>query len=285
MKILKKDMTIINLDKKFQPYGQGLEFQDFIFPSGCEVHIKLPKIEDEKVVLTTRIKSSDDIMKLLMATDALKRCGVKEIELLMPYLPYARQDRQMVKGEPLSLKVFAGLLNSQNFAKVYVYDVHSEVSLALINNSEAINNHKFVSEVLKDDAEYYIVSPDAGAYKKIFKLCQYLKYQDDIIMCNKIRDVSNGTIRSLTVSHQELGGKTCYIIDDICDGGGTFIMLADVLKERGAGRINLIVSHGIFSKGVNALLNINHIYTTNAFSDLEINSKLTQIKLTDGLLS
>ena len=277
-------MTIINLDKNFQPYGQGIEFQDFVFPSGCEVHIKLPKIEDTKVLLTTRIKSSDDVMKLLMATDALKRCGVKEIELLMPYLPYARQDRQMVKGEPLSLKVFADLLNSLNFAKVSVYDVHSEVSLALINNSEAIDNHKFVAEVLKDDADFYIISPDAGAYKKIFKLCQHLKYKDEIIMCNKLRDVSNGVIRSLTVSHEDLGGKSCYIIDDICDGGGTFILLADVLKERNAGKVNLIVSHGIFSKGVNALANINHIYTTNAFNDCEPNNKLTQIKLCSTLI-
>lgn len=277
-------MIIINLDKDFRPFRDGIEFQDFVFPSGCEVHIKFPPFKSTTAVITTRIKSSDDVMKLLMATDALKRSGVKEMELFMPYLPYARQDRQMVKGEPLSLKVFADLINSLNFQNVVVYDVHSEVSSALINNIEVVSNHKFVSEVLKDDSEYYIVSPDAGAYKKIFKLCQHLKYQDEIIMCNKIRDVSNGAIRSMTVSHDDLKKKNCYIIDDICDGGGTFIQLAHELKNRNAGKINLIVSHGIFSKGIDALEGINHIYTTNAFNDQQPNNKLTQIKLCNTLI-
>lgn len=277
-------MTTINLDKNFQPYGPGIKFHDFIFPSGCEVHIRIPKIEDSKVLLTTRIKSSDDVIKLFMATDALNRLGAKEIELLMPYLPYARQDRLMIKGEPLSLRVFANLLNSQNFSKVSVYDAHSEVSLALINNSESIDNHSFVSEVLKHKSDYLIISPDAGAYKKIFKVCQHLKYQGEIIMCNKIRDVSNGVIRSLTVSHEDLKGKDCYIIDDICDGGGTFTLLADVLKSKNAGNINLIVSHGIFSKGIEALVNIDRIYTTDSFKDLNHNNKLTQIKLCNILI-
>lgn len=278
-------MTTINLDQNFQPYGNGIEFKDFVFPSGCEVHIKLPKIEDTKVSLTTRIKSSNDIMFLLMATDAIKRSGVKEIELLIPYLPYARQDRQMVKGEPLSIKVFAELLNSQNYSKISIYDVHSEVSLALINNCEIINNHKFVEEILKDKSDYYIISPDAGAYKKIFKVCQHIKYDNEIVMCNKLRNVSSGVIHSTTISHGDLKGKDCYIVDDICDGGMTFIFLADELKKCNAGKINLIVSHGIFSKGVSALENINHIYTTNSFNDLQSNVKLTQIKLNDGLLS
>ena len=172
-----------------------------------------------------------------------------------------------------------------NFTKISVYDVHSEVSLALINNSEVISNHNFVTEVLKDDIEYYIVSPDAGAYKKIFKLCQHLEYQNEIIMCNKLRDVSNGVIRSLTVSHKDLQMKNCYIIDDICDGGNTFIQLAYELQRRNAGKIYLIVSHGIFSKGIDSLENINHIYTTNAFNDCKPNNKLTQIKLNHGLLS
>jgi ribose-phosphate pyrophosphokinase len=277
-------MTKLNLDRNFQPYGQGIEFQEFIFPSDCEVHIKLPTIEETKVLITTRIKSSDDVMKLLLAHDALKHCGVKEIKLLLPYLPYARQDRQMIKGEPLSLKVFAELLNSLNLEKVSVYDVHSDVSLALINNIEVISNHAFVSEVLKEDDGYYIVSPDAGAYKKIFKLCQYLRYRDEIIICNKLRDVSNGVIRSVTVSHDDLKGKNCYIIDDVCDGGNTFIQLAYELKRRNAGKVYLIVSHGIFSKGVDALENINHIYTTNAFNDQQPNKKLTQIKLNPQLL-
>lgn len=289
-------MTILNLDSEFAPYGEGIEFKKFVFPSGCEVHIKIPPRQYEKVLITCRIHSSDDIMMLLMATDALRRSGVKNIEVFIPYLPYARQDRQMIKGEPLSLKVFSNLINSQNYSKVYVYDAHSDVSFALIENSKSLTNHDFVQEALRGQRNYYIVSPDAGAYKKIFKLCQFLRYEDEIIMCNKLRDVSNGVIRSLTVSHEDLKDKDCFIIDDICDGGGTFALLADVLKERNAGKINLIVSHGIFSKGLKELSNINHIYTTDSFQTISpmnefglfndgYMNKITQIKLTHGLLS
>lgn len=274
-------MTIINLDKDFKPFGDGIEFQKFDFPSGCEPHIKLPRITVDLVKITCRIKNLNDLFLLLLAVDSLKRLGVKRIRLFIPYLPFARQDRVMINGEPLSIKIISDLLNTQEFESVDIYDVHSEVSLALINKSSSISNHSFVSEVLRGKKDYFIISPDAGAYKKIFKVCQYLKYEGEIVLCNKLRDVSNGVIRSLTVSHNDLEGKDCYIIDDICDGGGTFTMLASVLKERNAGKINLIVSHGIFSKGIDALSGIDHIYTTDSFKDLDHNNKLTQIKLCD----
>lgn len=276
-------MKIINLDKNFAPLGEGIPFSSFMFPSECEVNIKLPEINDNSVLITTRIRSSNDIMMLLLATDAVKRLGIKDIDVFIPYLPYARQDRKMVDGEALSLKVMADLLNAQEYKKVTMYDVHSEVATALINNSESITNHKFAKEVLKDKKDYYIVSPDAGAYKKIFKLCQYLNYQEEIIMSNKIRDVSNGVIRSMTISHSDLKGKECFIVDDICDGGGTFSLLAQELRSINAGKINLIVSHGIFSRGFSLLTDINHIYTTDSFKDNELIG-LTQFKLNHGLL-
>lgn len=270
-------MTILNLDKTFEPFGKGIEFQKFDFPSGCEPHIKLPSIEGT-VKITTRIQSANDLLLLLLACDALRRSGIRHLELFLPYLPFARQDRVMVKGEPLSVKVIADLLNAQNFDNVEIYDAHSEVTFALISNSEAITNHSFVANVLSGKTDYLIISPDAGAYKKIFKVCQHLNYKDEIVLCNKTRNVENGNITSVTCAVEDFNRKAVYIIDDICDGGGTFILLADELRKRNCGQINLIVSHGIFSKGV-VLKNIDHIYTTDSFKDLEPNNQLTQIKL------
>ncbi|MEK7434436.1 MAG: phosphoribosyltransferase family protein, partial [Cyanobacteriota bacterium] len=149
-------------------------------------------------------------------------------------------------------------------------DPHSEVCLALINNAEAISNYEFVEGVLKDKSNYLIASPDAGAYKKIFKLCQYLNYQEEILTCNKIRNVENGHIKSITVSVNDFHGKDIYIVDDICDGGGTFILLAQELKKRNCGKVNLIVSHGIFSHGEETLKqHVDTIYTTNSFKDIK----------------
>lgn len=272
-------MIKLNIDKGFEPFGSGIDFEVFDFPSGCEPHIKIKEINAEKVLITLRIRNLNQLMLLFLATDALKRSGVKEIEAFIPYLPFARQDRVMVSGEPLSVKVISDLINLQNYSKVTIYDAHSEVSLALINNAVGIDNHSFVKEVLKDKENYLICSPDAGAYKKIFKLCQKIGYKDEIVLCNKVRDVSNGKIQNIMIANNDLQGKDLYIVDDICDGGGTFTILSKELKKRNCGKVNLIVSHGIFSKGEEPLKeDIDMVYTTDSFKDIT-SDYIKQVKL------
>jgi ribose-phosphate pyrophosphokinase len=274
-------MTIINLDENFKPLGTGIGVDSFSFPSGFEPHIKIPKsskIKDD-VMITCRFSNANDILTLLLANDAVRRIGAKKVTCFIPYLPFARQDRVMVEGEPFSIKVFASLINSCNFDRVLLFDVHSDVSTALINNSESIPNHSFVKEVLETKkGDFAIISPDAGAYKKIFSLCQYLGHNGLLSLCNKHRDVATGNITSITCDTQDFNGMDVYIVDDICDGGGTFVLLAKELKKRNCGKINLVVSHGIFSKGIEALEGIDHIYTTNSFKTIQSNEKVTQIK-------
>lgn len=91
----------LNLSNNFSPTEyESLEFEYFKF-NGGEQHIKIKPFSCEKVIITNRIMNSDDIIKILIAKDALKRYGIKSIELIIPYLPYARQDRQCVIGESL----------------------------------------------------------------------------------------------------------------------------------------------------------------------------------------
>ena len=94
--------SIINLDEDFRPFEENfkeIEFQKFSFPSGSEPHIKIdikPWMKsEESVIITTRIKSSEDIIVLLLATDALRNIGYNDIKLFIPFLPLARQDRVM----------------------------------------------------------------------------------------------------------------------------------------------------------------------------------------------
>jgi len=271
-------MTIINLDNNFAPFGDGTEFKSFNFPSGFEPHVKFSEFDiDTHVLITCRFSSANDILTLLLANDALRRIGATKVMCFIPYLPFARQDRVMVEGEPLSIKVFASMINSCGFDKVYLFDVHSDVSSALINNSVVFSNHYFVWQVLGDKKDYAIISPDAGSYKKIFSLCQYLNHNGLISLCNKHRDVSSGNITGISCDTEDFGGKDLYIIDDICDGGGTFVLLAKELRNRNCGKINLIVSHGIFSKGIEALEGIDHVYTTDSFKDIKSNGKVTQL--------
>ena len=277
---------ILNLDKNFNPFGNDnqINFQSFTF-SGGEPHIKIESNFDanQAVTITHRLNSFNDLGLLCVTVDALRRMEVKTINLFIPYFPAARQDRVMIPGEPLSVKVYADILNAMNLNKVTVFDAHSEVTPALVNNCEVIPNHKFIAEVLKIIGNNIkLISPDGGALKKIYKVSEFLG-GIDVVECSKSRDVKTGKLSGFKVYDDNLQGMDCLIVDDICDGGGTFIGLAEELKKKNAGKLFLAVSHGIFNKGFEDLKCFGRIFTTDSFRDFE-NNNVTQIKLY-GLLS
>lgn len=271
--------TVLNLSKSIKT-PNSINYTSFKFPGG-ENHIKINEpIISDKVNIVSSMKSSDDIMTLLLATDAIKRCNNNtKINLVIPYFPYARQDRVMNKGEPLSVKVMANLINSMNYNKVVIYDPHSDVTPCLLDNVTVINNHKFVEAAIYDligeestiDGidKIRIVSPDAGAMKKIYSVCKYLCFikNSGIILGSKNRDLDTGRITSTDFTGS-VEGKICIIIDDIIDGGATFIELGKLLKQRGAAAVHLIVSHGIFSRGLENLKTvIDKIYVTDSVTN------------------
>lgn len=277
---------ILNLDKSFKPLeGAEIQFECFTF-SGGEPHIKINSNFDkaERATITHRLNSFNDLGLLCLAVDALKRMDVKLENLIIPYFPAARQDRVMVKGEPLSVKVYADIINALSFKKVIVFDAHSEVTPAVLNNCEVVTNHKFIQKVIQEIGnEVLLISPDGGALKKIYKVSEFLGGVQ-VIECSKSRDVKTGKLTGFKVYTDDLYGKDCLIVDDICDGGGTFIGLAQELKNKNAGKLYLAVSHGIFSKGFDDLKCFERIFTTDSFKNIESNS-LTQINLSNGLLS
>jgi len=263
---------ILNLDNNFKPFTgkKEIEFQSFIF-SGGEPHIKIKPDFDvsETVTITHRINSFNDFGLLLLAVDALKRMEVKLINVFIPYFPGARQDRVMIAGEPLSVKVYADILNGLKLNKITVFDAHSEVTPALLDNCEVISNHAFIAEVLKKIGnEVKLISPDGGALKKIYKVSEFLG-GIDVVECSKSRDVKTGKLSGFKVYDDNLKGMDCLIVDDICDGGGTFIGLAEELKNKNAGKLYLAVSHGIFNKGFEAMSAFERIFTTDSFREFE----------------
>ena len=264
-------MKYLNLDKEFNPFGASTEqliaYQSFVF-SGGEPHLKLTAndLSEAAVMITQRINSFEALGLICLAVDALRRMHVAEISLFIPYFPAARQDRVMVPGEPLSVKVYADLINQLGFKKVMVFDPHSEVTAALVNQVEVISNHQFVAEVIAEiGEEVLLISPDGGALKKIYKVSEALGGLP-VVECSKHRDVRSGKLLGFKVYADDLEGKTCLIVDDICDGGGTFLGLAQELKQKHAGKIYLAVSHGIFGKGTAELTaQFSGIYATDSF--------------------
>lgn len=256
------------------PNKTEINYNSSRFPGG-ETHVILTDlglISDYRkndphciFTITASLLSADDIMELLLVTNALKNLNIK-VDLVLLYVPYGRQDRICNPGESFSLKVFAGLVNQQDYENVFVLDPHSDVTTALIDRCHKISNFTFVSDVfdhLNCPDELLMVAPDAGAAKKIYDISARLNVQ--VITAEKVRDLKTTRIIKTEVHSDDLSGKVCLIVDDICDGGRTFQELAKVLKEKNASRIILAVTHGIFSKGLEPFIGlIDTIYTTNS---------------------
>jgi ribose-phosphate pyrophosphokinase len=210
-----------------------------------------------------------------MITDAIRRRTKSPIYLILPYLPYARQDHISTVGESLSLKVFADLINAQQYAKVICYDAHSEVAKALIDNLKVINQETVIGYVFGNLGislnGVNIVSPDFGATKKIGRLCSMYEV-NRVIQADKTRDLKTGKITGIEVYCGDLEGQDVIIVDDIIDGGATFAALAEALHKKNCGRVTLYATHGILAKGSIPIIDagIDQIITTDTITPKEL---------------
>ena len=223
----------------------------------------------QAVTIKLNFKGDDDLMELLLLTDAVKRkYPSSPIHLLMPYFPHARQDRVCAPGESLSAKVVADLINAQGYASVTCWDLHSEVSVALLNNLRHVELDELVKKIPAEARGAILVSPDAGANKKVFNVAKQFGPDVEVVRADKVRNVLTGEITGTTVYCGSVGSRDFLILDDICDGGRTFIELAKELHKLTHGKIYLYVTHGIFSKGYDELAeHIDRIYTANLMGE------------------
>lgn len=204
------------------------------FPCG-ERNVKVEQLKNvssnmvfEQVTVHMKYQSDSDIIDLLLLCDAIKRSPLqyKQFILLLGYFPYSRQDRVCNQGEPHSLKVICSLINSCGFDRVFVIDPHSDVIEALLDKPDIVTiaDIIFASEQAEFGEVDAYVSPDGGAYKKVTKAASI--YGKPIVRADKIRDTQTGQLSGFEVYASDLSGQTVMIVDDICDGGGTFIGLA-----------------------------------------------------------
>mgnify|MGYP001182207423 CR=1 FL=1 len=235
-------------------------------------------------VLKQRINSYEDLFFVRACADVLQHQGVGGWSLFIPCMFGQRSDRRFVNFQSFDLKLITDIINECGFDEVEILDPHSDVTMALIENSAKRSSFEYVEKSVKDVMEkqlltdgymtdILLVSPDAGAYKKVFEYGEKLNLP--VVGAMKHRD-KEGNV-NLLFSH-DVTGKDCFIVDDLCDGGYTFITLGKRLKESGARKVYLYVSHGLFSKGFETLTAvIDHIYCTNSIRD---EHELTQDFLT-----
>ena len=265
-----------------ETYTEGglhpVEVSFWTFPAGergCKI-VGADKYVDKYAfkisVITMQFKGSDDLIDLMLLTNAIRelRTGATII-LVANYFPYARQDRVMTKGEAFSLKVIVDMIVACKFFKVEVLDPHSDVlsslfppgMLAVYTQAELYSVSTNLPPHSKENT--YLVAPDAGALKKTQELAVLLGLP--VIEASKVRDPATGQITGTSVScSTQLPDAPIdlIVVDDIIDGGRTFIELAKVLKSQyNVSTLSLWATHGIFSKGREVLSDYDNICVIN----------------------
>jgi ribose-phosphate pyrophosphokinase len=240
----------------------------------------------QSVTIKSRLNSFLDLELIICANQALIELGVlrsgrdrkvKEINLYTPYFIGARSDRKFLNGQSNYLKtVICPIINSQNFNRVTILDPHSDVLEACLNNFDKVSNVDFASTAIKYfvDGDLTLISPDAGALKKIYDVSKAIGCKS-VIVANKLRDMETSKIIRTEVPglDDSPGSKNFVICDDICDGGRTFIEIAKAIQEVRPrsifnDKIYLCVTHGIFSAGFEELEKyFTAIFTTNSVKE------------------
>ncbi|MFT3682487.1 MAG: ribose-phosphate pyrophosphokinase-like domain-containing protein [Ferruginibacter sp.] len=249
-------MKIININN-------GVNIKTLVFPDK-QPHVNIQGIEEgDDVKVVCSVTDTVVLLQLLECANAIDNAFAKKKVLVIPYLMGARYDRLMNAGDSIDLKVIADLVNSMQFEKVYLFDVHSEVATLLVKNAVNISNRQLVEAYKQENA--LLICPDAGAAKKVNKYFEWNTQLEDIVYCNKSRDLTNGRITLNVLEPEKCTNRNCVIIDDICDGGGTFLAIAEQVQAK---HLTLIVTHGIFSKGFESLEKyFDEIIVSNSYNE------------------
>lgn len=236
----------------------GSEVKPTIFPDKTSQIWKLPKtaLEGNFANIVWEFENEAEVIHLAQLKTLLDRYNFTTC-LRLPYLPYGRQDKFVSNESAFALCTFAKMLNDMGFDEVIINDPHSQVAIDLIHRSTA--EHNDIRRALIETGAHVVCYPDAGALEKYTKI-----YDCEYVSGEKVRDQLTGNILSYKLNGKVMA-RSVLIVDDICDGGATFIYLAKALLDAGAKKVNLFVSHGLFTKGTKILKDagINRIYTKN----------------------
>lgn len=247
------------------------------------IRVVLPEmtqeLEHRYCIITAFVENMDDIIIISQIKDIIERLSKapKMFTLALTSTSYTRYDRVMFenKTDSFGAKVFADIVNGLNFDFVHLFDCHSEVMIDLINKAVNIDQSKLLEDTLYRYSDfvgdYNLIAPDKGATKKL---------TEPNMIFDKVRNVETGQITGMQVAFDDCDvSKDYLVVDDICEGGRTFIELAKLFKEVKGENTNiyLYVTHGIFSNNaVEKLLDFYHTIYVNFMKESDYN------KLTDS---
>ncbi len=238
----------------------GVGYDVISFPDG-EKHLKIDELDRKNSVrIVSRITNSDDLFLLMQLSDILNRQCVEVEEVVIPYLMTMRCDRLFSFEQPFSLGIVANVINSFKAKIVRIVEPHSYASLRLIERS-------FPQWVdYKIGGDFVSCLPDKGSVDRY----NSSRYSVSPIICSKVRDVNTGKLSGFRI--EAIGGykegDNIVVVDDLCDGGGTFIGIAEELRKLNPGRLTLSVVHAIQKQGIERVAKVyDEVIISNSYMD------------------
>ena len=209
----------------------------------------------------------DWLIKLALLRSIFDETPAAGVDLIIPYLPYARADRRFVRGDCFGLQALGRQIDAMQFDRVYTLDAHSAAASERVSRLIDVPPVNLIYSAISRFADRLgadtvnVIFPDEGARKR-YSLPDHIgPINIAVAHCSKRRDAKTGKLLGFDVPKTEFGHA--LIVDDICDGGGTFLGIAEHLAPRTLG---LYVTHGIFSQGFSELKRrFDVIYTTDSF--------------------
>jgi ribose-phosphate pyrophosphokinase len=205
--------------------------------------------EDMYIIQPTSNPANDNLMELLIISDALRRSSADRITAVIPYFGYARQDRRAKARTPITAKLVANMITEAGIDRVLTLDLHAAQIQGFFDIPV---DNLYASPVFALDIEHHfkgamddimVVSPDVGGVARARDLAKRINAPLSIV--DKRREKA-GEIAEMTVIGN-VAGKKCIIVDDICDTAGTLCKAAEVLMENGASEVHSYITHGVLS--------------------------------------
>jgi ribose-phosphate pyrophosphokinase len=220
------------------------------FPDG-EIYVEINEnIRGNSVfvIQSTSTPANDNLMELLLSIDALRRSSAKNITAVIPYFGYARQDRKVAPRTSISAKVVSNLISNAGANRVVTVDLHAGqiqgfFDIPVDNLFTTPLFARYIKKKFKNK-KLICVSPDVGGVQRTRGLATRLK--SDLAIIDKRRP-KPGKSQVMNIIGN-VKGKTCLIVDDIIDSGGTIVNAADALKRNGATEVHVFITHAVLSK-------------------------------------
>jgi ribose-phosphate pyrophosphokinase len=226
--------------------------------------------EDVFVIQSTSYPTNDNLMELLICTDALRRASAKRITAVIPYFGYARQDRKSGSRTPISAKLVANLITQAGANRVLSVDLHAGQIQGFF---DIPTDNLYGAPVMAADiqARYggqdlMVVSPDVGGVVRARALAKRLNNAPLAIVDKRRERAGESEVMNII---GEVSGRTCILIDDIVDSGGTLCNAAQALLDAGAKSVAAYITHGVLSGGAVARVD---------------GSALTELVITDSIM-